>query len=55
MSTVLGGFSGLFEVVVSGTISYFLCPTKENPRPLISCPRFFVDAINVTVLELNKL
>ena len=55
VSSLFGGFPSLVEVVVSGTISYFLCPSRENPKPLLSCPRFIVDAINVTVLELSQV
>ena len=46
VSSLFGGFPSLVEVVVSGTISYFLCPSRENPKPLLSCPRFIVDAIH---------
>ena len=45
LSIVFGKTPALVEVLVSGTIAFFIAPRPSNPTPLIQCPSALVDAV----------
>ena len=50
LSIVLGKTPALVEVLVSGTIAFFVPPRRSNPVPLIQCPSLLIDAVLVGIM-----
>lgn len=50
LSIVYGKTPALVEVLVSGTVAFFVSPGRSNPVPLIRCPSLLVDGVLVGMM-----
>ena len=50
--TVLGGKFAFLELVLGFASSFFLCPSSQNPKPMLSVPTGFISFFTVCFVRL---